>query len=162
MLYICITNFVLFVYLIFLHNYNCTIINELISFDFIAKVKFNKAGYHNIINPEITNYDNQKYPDEIRIIKDDITIINISGGTYNITLEENEELVEMKWYTYPNSTKRMFANCTNITEIDLTQFDLTSIESTIHMFLNCYNLTNVKFGNYDTSSLKNTNGMFNS
>ena len=66
----------------------------------------------------------------------------------------------MKWYTYPNSTKNMFNECVNITEIDLTQFDLTSIRNMINIFKNCENLTNVIFGNYDTSNLNNVHGMF--
>ena len=129
-----VTNFVLCVYKIFSHKYNYILKNELISFDFIVKVKITDSGYQNIICSDIINYDNQKYPDEIFIENKNGTKKNISGGIYKINLEENENLVTMKWYTYPNSTTRMFYNCVNITEIDLTQFDLTFIINMIHMF----------------------------
>ena len=62
-----VTNFVLCVYKIFSHKYNYILKNELISFDFIVKVKITDSGYQNIICSDIMNYDNQKYPDEIFI-----------------------------------------------------------------------------------------------
>ena len=148
------------IYILPLCKNNCTKINGYILFDFIAKIKIKGNGVQTIICPEILNLDNQKYPDEIFIEKDNTIIENIPGGTYKITLEENENLIIIKWYTYPNSTRRMFKNCVNITEIDLTQFNLTSIVNMGNMFLKCINLANIKFGNYPTSSLYSTYGTF--
>ena len=156
-----IMNYVFIINIILFYKYNCIKLKELILYDFIVKVKINGIGYQNIINSEIINYDNQTYPDEISIENKNGEIKNISGGAFNINLEENENSVIMKWHTYPNSTRFMFYNCINITEIDLTQFDLALITNMVNMFYNCYNLTNVTFGNYDTSNLNNVYGMFN-
>ncbi len=161
MLYFSITNLVLFAFIISLHNYNNTIIKELISFDYIAKIKIKGTGNQTIVCPEISSTDNQKYPDEIYIEKDNEIIKNITGGIYKIDLEEDENTIIMKWNTYPNSTRRMFKDCSNITEIDLALFNLEAIANMGNMFLNCYNLNIIKFGNYSTSALNHTHGMFN-
>ena len=67
------------------------------------------------------DFDNQKYPDEISIEKNN-EIINIARLTYRINSEEDENIVILKWNAYTNSTRWMFNNCINIIEIDLTQF----------------------------------------
>ena len=102
MLYFSITNLVLFAFIISLHNYNNTIIKELISFDYIAKIKIKGTGNQTIICREISSIDNQKYPDEIYIEKDNEIIKNITEGIYKIDLEEDENTIIMKWNTYPN------------------------------------------------------------
>ena len=161
MLYFSITNLVLFAFIISLHNYNNTIIKELISFDYIAKIKIKGKGNQAIVCPEISSTDNQKYPDEIYIEKDNEIIKNITEGIYKIDLEEDENTIIMKWNTYPNSARRMFKDCANIIEIDLSLFNLEAIANMGNMFLNCYNLNIIKFGDYSTSALNYTYGMFN-
>ena len=156
-----IIKYALVVNIISSYKFNCFILKELKSSDFIVKIKINGTGYQNIINPDIKNIDNQKYPDEIIIEKENGTVSAVGGGICHINLEDDDNLIIMKWNTYPNSTNNMFANCVSITEIDLSQFDLTLITIMKWMFLNCYNLTKVTFGNYNTSNLKNTNSMFN-
>ena len=133
---------------------------ELILCDFIVKIKIKGSGIQNILYSNIVNSDNQKHPDEIYIEKENEEI-DYSGETYYLDLEDEESLIIMKWHNYPNSTRWMFKNCDNITEIDLTQFNLTSITSMGDMFLNCKNLIIIKFGNYNTSSLENIKGLFN-
>jgi len=156
-----IFNYVFTINIISLYKYNCIILKEFILFDFIAKVKINGIGYQNILSPEIINYYNRKkFPDEIYIEKENNIKRNISNGTYYIYLEDDENSVIMKWNTNLTSTRNMFYNCSNITEIDLTEFDLTLITNMGNMFYNCYNLTKVFFGNYDTPNLNKTYGMF--
>ena len=158
-IYFLITNFILIVDIISSNKQNLSICKKFLSFSFIAKIKIKERGYQNIIYPYIRNFDNQKYPDEILIEKNN-EIINIARLTYRINSEEDENIVIMKWNEYPNSTRLMFFNCINITEIDLTQFDLAYITIMDNTFQNCYNLTSVKFGNYDTSSLIYISKMF--
>ena len=115
------------------------------SFSFIAKIKIKGREFQNIIYPWVRDFDNQKYPDEISIEKNN-EIINIARLTYRINSEEDENIVIMKWNAYPNSTRWMFINCINIIEIDLTQFYLTYISIMNSTFQNCYILTSVKYG----------------
>ena len=159
-IYLLVIDYILLVNIISFSKYNYITFKEILSFDYIAKIKIKGRGNQSIINPKITNYNAQKFPDEISIEKNN-RIINIGGGIYNINSEEDENIVIMKWNTYPISTKGMFQNCINITEIDLTQFDLTLIKNMQNMFLHCYSLTSIKFGNYHTFSLEYISRIFN-
>ena len=153
-----IINYAFIINMILFYKYNSKIIRELISFDFIVKLKIQGAGYQKIMGSEISTLDNQSYPDEIFIENENKTIKNISREY--IYLNDVNNSVIMKWNKYSNSTRRMFDSCVNITEIDLTDFDLTLITNKVHIFLNCKGLANVKFGNYETYSLTSTYGMF--
>ena len=88
---------ILLVNIISFSKYNYITFKEILSFDYIAKIKIKGRGNQSIINPKITNYNAQKFPDEISIEKNN-RIINIGGGIYNINSEEDENTVIMKWH----------------------------------------------------------------
>ena len=152
-------NYVLVVSIILLNKNNFLIIKNPYFSDFIAKVKIKGNGIHNILCPEILHIDNQAYPNDVFIKKENETI-NVTEKNYFINSEEAETFVIMKWYNYPSSTRSMFENCTNIKEIDLTEFNLTPIINAENMFFNCKSLTSIKFGNFDTPFLNSTYKMF--
>ena len=52
----------------------------------------------------------------------------------------------------------MFSGCDQITEIDLTEFDSSQVQSIDNMFSGCTSLKTIKFGNFKTS---NVNSMLN-
>jgi hypothetical protein len=53
-----------------------------LSFSFIAKIKIKGREFQNIIYPWVRDFDNQKYPDDISIEKNN-EIINIARLTYS-------------------------------------------------------------------------------
>ena len=54
----------------------------------------------------------------------------------------------------------MFYNCTNLTSLDLSNFNTSKVTNMFCMFYNCKNLTSLDVSNFDTSNVKNMCGMF--
>ena len=76
---------------------------------------------------------------------------NLKGDRNNITL---------KFDTQIELCYRMFDGSTNITEIDLSNFDASKVRDMSWMFNGCLNLEKIEFGNINTSSLENMFAMF--
>ena len=55
----------------------------------------------------------------------------------------------------------MFYNCSNLTSLDLSNFDTGKVTVMNYMFYNCSNLTSLDVSNFDTSNVKNMSNMFN-
>ena len=68
--------------------------------------------------------------------------------------------IKLVWKKAPKSCLNMFANCGDITEIDLTNFDTSLVNDMSNMFGNCYSLTSVNFSNIDTREVTSIYGMF--
>ncbi len=54
----------------------------------------------------------------------------------------------------------MFANCYNLTELDLSHFDTSNVTNMNGMFNNCYKLMALDIGNFDTSNVTSMAVMF--
>ena len=54
--------------------------------------------------------------------------------------EKREYHVKLKFKILFKNCKLMFAFCTGITSIDLTNFDASNVENMLSMFLNCSNI----------------------
>ena len=78
-----------------------------------------------------TNY----YPDEIYINGEKTKCVN---NTYSLKKDNN--IIELKWNRYIKNSKSMFNGCSNITEIDLSNFDSSQITQTSNMFTKCSKL----------------------
>ncbi len=77
---------------------------------------------------------------------------NLSSGKINtIILEFSGEI---------NLCENMFNNLTNITTIDLSEFDASKVTSMKAMFQDCANLTSINFGSINTSSVKYMSYLF--
>ena len=54
----------------------------------------------------------------------------------------------------------MFSNCSKLTSLDVSNFDTSSVTNMGSMFSNCSSLTSLDVSNFDTSSVTNMNSMF--
>ena len=54
----------------------------------------------------------------------------------------------------------MFGHCTDLTSLDLSNFDTSKVTNMAWMFGSCYNLTSLDLSNFDTSNVKNMMAMF--
>ena len=69
----------------------------------------------------------------------------------NITFRFNQTI---------KSFENIFKNMINIKEIDLSDFDFSTIENMYSMFYNCSNLEKINFGNINTSAVQNMSYLF--
>ena len=98
---------------------------------------------------------------------DNITINNAISYTKNIDNEYNFEnsenniiYITLTWNESITSTSNMFTNCVNITEIDLSNFDASSVKNMNSMFSGCSSLTSLILSNFNTSKVENMNRIF--
>ena len=114
------------------------------------KINITEKGYQNIL------FENFTYlPNEV-IINNLPQIIN-NSSLYELNNCNNE--IILRWnYSVP-SYEFMFAN-SNITFINLTNFDTSNSTSMESMFLNCHFLNNIFFGYLNTSSVTSMRQMF--
>jgi len=86
--------------------------------------------------------------------------IDISGYIEISDEERESNNITMEWDKKAKKYSKLFQNIDSAIEIDLTQFDISGIESIKSMFINCVNLQYIKFGNFDTSSVTDMASMF--
>ena len=81
-----------------------------------------------------------------------------SSSSYYLPKSENEIIII--WDELP-SCAGLFKNFDSVTEIDLSDFDLSKITDMSEMFSGCYNLKSIKFNDEcDTSNLLDMRNMF--
>ena len=95
------------------------------------------------------------FPDEIRI---NGIISNEEIIEYDFDKEDNK--VELIWNNHINSCSFMFADCIDITEIDLSNFNTSLVTSMSYMFSGCSSLTSLNLSNFDTSKVGTMSYMF--
>ena len=54
----------------------------------------------------------------------------------------------------------MFSGCSNLTSLDLSNFDTSNVTTMGYMFNDCSNLTSLDLSNFDTSNVTDMDGMF--
>ena len=54
----------------------------------------------------------------------------------------------------------MFKLCTNLTNLNLSSFDIKNVTDMSDMFYNCNNLINLNISLFDTQNVNNVNGIF--
>ena len=69
--------------------------------------------------------------------------------------------IELKIPYYISDCSYMFYNCPNLTDVNLSNFDISPVTKMNDMFNYCINLTNVKFPKNETKRLDNMAYMFN-
>ena len=78
-----------------------------------------------------------------------------------IILYETDNYIELIWFDLINSSAFMFYKCSNITEIDLSNFNTSQVILMNSMFSYCSSLTSLNFSNFNTSKVTYMQGMFN-
>ena len=69
-------------------------------------------------------------------------------------------LVELEWNIPIDTCYQMFYECSNITEIDLSDFDTSEVSIMWSMFHGCSQLYSLDFSNFDTSQVTDMESMF--
>lgn len=60
----------------------------------------------------------------------------------------------------PSSCVNMFAGASNLTDLDLSQLNISLVRTVSNMFYNCSSLANINFTNWETSNINDFSGMF--
>ena len=83
-------------------------------------------------------------------------------GSYlqNCILEEEINNITLKFDQQISNLKQMFYNLTNLTKIDLSEFDASAAIDMASMFRYCTKLKTIILGNINTSSVKNMKFLF--
>ena len=116
-------------------------------------LKTKGSGYKNIFN----QYFSPK-PFKIYINGNETKILSFH---YDLgDCEDNINIFKLIWNTSIQSTYNMFYSCTNIIEIDLSNFDISQVTNMDSMFKECSLLSSLNLSNLDTSQVTNMNSMF--
>ncbi len=98
----------------------------------------------------------------------------IEGTDYKVSLSYNTSTYESIWagndaltsisfnegFQAPASCKALFAGCSNLTEINLTNFDTSQVTDMYCMFDSCKSLASLDVSKFNTSGVTNMSGMF--
>ena len=118
------------------------------------KIKGN--GTKNILGHESgASFSSGSYPKYIYINN---VLQNTRTYSYDFTEEEND--VKLVWENSINNGFCMFRCCTDITEIDFTNFDSSEITWMDSMFYGCTSLTSINFSNFDASFVVSMEHLF--
>ena len=120
-------------------------------------LKLKGIGQHQIMGDLRENYAFLKayYPNYIYINGEIQNIVN-----YSYYFNQTDNLVQLVWNDAINFTKYMFYDCTNIIEIDLSNFDSSKVTDMYYMFANCRSLTSINFSNIKTSQVTSMGCLF--
>ena len=116
-------------------------------------LKTNVTGYVKIFSDYFFEYG--KLPNEIRI--NDLIQSEIKNEYY---LNDSSSVINATFYDYLTLVVGLFKGCSNLTEIDLSNFDSSKIQNMCEMFKECSSLYSIDFSNIDTSNVINMNNMF--
>jgi len=115
-------------------------------------LKLNGIGQNKILNPSFKNIDKLK---EVYINGISQTIKD-----HNYIFNETNNLIELIFGDYITNCGKMFTSCSNITEIDLSNFDSSRVTNMSCMFSDCTSLISINFTNFRTSQVERMDFMF--
>ena len=118
---------------------------------FAEKYEIRGNSFSNEITIKIIGKDTQNilyesfvYPPDEILIEGDSYLIDEKN---RINLINSENVITMRW-NYPlTNFSFMFADLSNLIEIDLSNFDISGVTRMTSMFQNCFNLEYIKFNN---------------
>ena len=113
-------------------------------------IKVIGIGNHIILNNYYFSCPDEIYINETKVGENKCSIITIAPET----------ILRLVWFNKLSSCEDMFYNISNITEIDLTNFDSSNIVSTRGMFQYCNSLELINFHNFHTSKVTDMCNMF--
>ena len=141
-------------YIILLNLFNNIILNNKISlikyksYNITLKIK-------GIGTKKIFSQNTEYYPDEVYI-----NGYKTNAVTYSYYLSETDNAIGLIWYDLISNCEYMFFECTDITEIDLSNFNTSNVKYMISMFNGCSSLTSINLSNFYTSKVTWMHYMF--
>ena len=117
---------------------------------FDIKLKIKGPGTKYIFSSNLRNYPN-------KII---INGIEKNSFTYSQYLNQTDNLVELIWNSKIKDSYKMFYGCSDIYEMDFSNFDTSEITYMNCMFCDCTSLTSLNLSNFDTSKVTCVEYMF--
>ena len=134
-----------------------TIYNRIAFHSYEIKLKLNGTGVKNILSS--SSYHNYPCPSYI-YLKNELVSQEITNCHYINITESNSEII-LGWNdTIINTTRGMFYNCREITEIDMTNFDTSLVTDMSDMFAYCSSLISLNLSNVVTSKVETFENMF--
>ena len=127
---------------------------NIILYSYEIKLKVKDTGRKNILSAsyECTNNPNVYLDNELVENLPDFHYINIVELYSEIKIEWNNCVI--------TSTKNMFYNCPDIIEIDMTNFDTSSVTDMSNMFSSCSSLQSINVPNLNTIKVQTMENMF--
>ena len=140
-------------------NLNIFVISKI----FNITLKIPGKGKHRIYYPGDSNNCKLNVihpPDEVIINGISQDIIN-----YTYYFNETENIVKLKYYSQEDVNnvainRCFFYLCSEVNEIDLTEFDTSQFNNMFGMFSECFKLKSLKLSNFDTSNVIDMHLMF--
>ena len=152
--------FILIIIPILFQNYNDIFV---LSKFFNITLKVKGKGNQKILYPgdhRLCVLDNLRLPDEVIINGVSQNVIN-----YTYYFNETENIIKLKYYSEKDindiaTNHCFFYWCTEITEIDLSEFDTSQFTSMYAMFSECHSLISLNLKNFNTSKVRYMHYMF--
>jgi len=119
-------------------------------------IKVNGAGTQKILDRDGIYCPNSVTIDgnSINIDENNCTFINIDDTLI-------DKPIKISWNAGFTSLHGLFNNLTNLIEVDLSNYDTSSVISMNSMFYECRSITSINLEKLNTSSLENIGLMFN-
>jgi len=120
-------------------------------------LKVNKIGTINFYSCDEISPSSSPNPDEVYInnIKHDPIVTSFY-------FNETDSTVKLLWKNNIDTTQNIFRGCSDITEINLSNFDASQVTDMGFIFKGCSSLISIDFTNLNTANIKNLQGIFDS
>ena len=122
---------------------------------FEIRIKINGTGEQNIISQNYNYCPNFVYLNDL--------LVDITENCHKINIPaENDEinLIKLIWNVGADSLKSIFQGLENLTEVDLSNYDTSSITDMSYMFHDSYLITSINLNNINTSLVEDMSCMF--
>ena len=143
------------IFILFISNISFTY-NEDIPYSSNITININMIGCHKIYSDN-TAQQYSIFTEPAEVFINEIKQGSVQNQYY---FNETENIIKLVWYTQINIYNYLFRGCHNITFVDLSNFDSSTITAIHAMFYDCFSLTSINFGQLDTSRLITFRYMF--
>ena len=135
-------------------NFLCNIFNFQYSSKITLKIK--GIGESTILgNSKNYNFTSINYLKEVYINGNLQETID-----YKYYFNQTDNFIELILDDFDSNCYSMFYKCSNITKINLSNFDTSQVTNMYSMFDGCLSLTSLDLSNFDTSQVINMRSMF--
>ena len=117
-------------------------------------LKIKGTGNKNVFS-NISDFTKDYYPNFVYINGNKQETVN-----HSYYLNQTDNVIELIWNNTIDNCKNIFSRCSDIIEIDLSDFDTSECTFMFDMFSYCPSITSLNLSNFNTSKVTNMQGMF--